>query len=46
MMVNARIKRSVSYGKYSDDAFIELFKEAGIEVDIRERPSSQISYLD
>jgi dCMP deaminase len=46
MMVNARIKRSVSYGKYSDDAFIELFKEAGIEVDIIERPSSQITYLD
>ncbi len=46
MMVNARIKRSVSYGKYSDDAFIELFKEAGIKVDIKEKPSSEITFLD
>ena len=46
MMVNAKIKRSVSFGKYSDDTFIELFKEAGIEVDIKEKPSSRITYLD
>ena len=46
MLVNARIKRFVSFGKYSDDAFIDLFKEAGIEVDIKERPPSQIEYLD
>jgi len=46
MLVNARIKRYVSFGKYNDDAFIDLFKEAGIEVDIKERPSSRISYLD
>jgi dCMP deaminase len=46
MLVNARIKRFVSFGKYSDDTFIDLFKEAGIEVDIKKRPSSRISYLD
>ena len=46
MLVNARIKRFVSFGRYSDDSFIELFKESGIEVDIKERPSSRISYLD
>jgi len=46
MLVNARIKRFVSFGRYSDDSFIDLFKEAGIEVDIKERPSSRISYLD
>ena len=46
MLVNARIKRFVSFGKYSDDAFIDLFKEAGIEVDMKERPPSQIEYLD
>ena len=46
MMVNAKIKRSVSFGKYIDDTFIELFKEAGIEVDIKEKPSSRITYLD
>jgi len=46
MLVNARIKRYVSFGRYNDDAFIDLFKEAGIALDIKKRPSSQISYLD
>ncbi|TET26391.1 MAG: dCMP deaminase family protein [Dehalococcoidia bacterium] len=46
MLVNARIKRFVSYGKYDDNSFASLFREAGIEVDIRKRPSSRISYLD
>jgi len=46
MLVNAKIKRFVSFGKYSDDSFIELFREAGIEVDIKKRPPSRISYLD
>ncbi len=46
MLVNAKIKRFVSFGHYSDDSFIDLFGEAGIAVDIRKRPSSQISYLD
>ena len=46
MLVNAKIKSYVSFGKYNDDAFIGLFKEAGIEVDIKKRPSSRISYLD
>jgi len=45
MLVNARIKRYVSFGKYPDKAFMELFGEAGIEVDIKRRPSTQISYL-
>jgi dCMP deaminase len=46
MLVNARIKRFVSFGKYSDDRFIELFKEAGIQVDMKDRPSSEITFLD
>lgn len=46
MMVNAKIKRSVSFGKYIDDTFIEMFKEAGIEVDIKEKPPSEITFLD
>lgn len=46
MLVNAKIERFVSFGKYSDDSFIDLFNEAGIEVDIKKRPPSQISYLD
>ncbi len=46
MLVNARIKRYVSFGKYDDNAFVDLFKEAGIEIDLKQRPSSRISYLD
>ena len=46
MLVNARIKRFVSFRKYSDDRFLELFKDAGIEIDIKDRPPSEITYLD
>ena len=46
MLVNARIARYVSFGEYSDHQFVELFREAGIEVDIKKRPLSSISYLD
>ena len=46
MLVNAKIKRLVSFGSYNDSAFVDLFREAGIEVDIKERPSSQIKFLD
>jgi len=46
MLVNAKIKRFVSFGSYNDEAFLELFREAGIEVAIKKRPSSEISYLD
>jgi len=46
MLVNAKIKRFVSFGKYNDTAFLDLFQEAGIEVDIKKRPPSRIDYLD
>ena len=46
MLVNARIKRFVTFGKYADDTFIELFKEAGIQFDKQPRPSNTISFLD
>ena len=46
MLVNARIKRFVSFRKYSDDRFMDLFREAGIEIDIKDRPPSEITYLD
>jgi len=46
MLVNAKIERYVSFGKYNDSAFIDLFREARIQVDIKKRPSSRISYLD
>ncbi|MDI6814890.1 MAG: dCMP deaminase family protein [Dehalococcoidales bacterium] len=46
MLVNAKIKRFVSFGKYDDNTFVDLFTEATIEVDIKKRPSLRISYLD
>jgi dCMP deaminase len=46
MLVNAKIARFVSFGKYNDDRFIEMFREAGIGVDIKERPSAEITFLD
>ena len=46
MLVNARIKRLVTFGSYNDSTFVELFKEAGIEVESQERPPSQVSFLD
>jgi len=46
MLTNSGIRRLVTFGKYADDAFIELFKEAGIEIEMQQRPPSQITYLD
>jgi dCMP deaminase len=46
MLVNAQIKRFVSFGRYSDDEFLTLFKEAGIEFEMKEKPSPEIRSLD
>jgi dCMP deaminase len=46
MLINAQIKRFVSFGRYSDDAFLTLFKQAGIQFELKERPPSEIGYLD
>ncbi|MDP6142425.1 MAG: dCMP deaminase family protein [Dehalococcoidales bacterium] len=46
MLTNAKIKRYVSFGEYSDKAFMELFQEAGIEFDLKKRPISRITYRD
>ena len=46
ILVNAKIRRYVSFGKYDDNSFVDLFREAGIEVDIKKRPLSRISFLD
>jgi dCMP deaminase len=46
MLTNAKIKRYVSFGKYNDEAFVQLFREAEIELDIKDKPPSQIEYLD
>ena len=46
MMVNARVKRVVIFTKYADDSFKELFREAGIQVDVPDKPSATISFLE
>jgi dCMP deaminase len=45
MLVNAKIKRFVTFGEYADNSFRDLFKEAGIEFELHEKPSSNITYL-
>lgn len=46
MLVNVKIKRYVSFGKYADDAFVELFNNAGIEFEQLPRPVDKIDFLD
>jgi dCMP deaminase len=46
MLVNAKIKRFVTFGKYADNSFTELFNEAGIEFEVRKRPPARINRLD
>jgi dCMP deaminase len=46
MLVNSRIARFVSFGKYADETFIELFKDAGIKFEMKPRPSATITFLD
>jgi dCMP deaminase len=45
MLVNARIKRFVTFGNYADNFFVDLFHEAGIEFDLRNRPPPEITCL-
>lgn len=44
-LVNAKIKRFVTYGKYSEDAFVELFKQTNIKVEFRKKPDERIRFL-
>ncbi len=46
MLVNAKIKRFVTFGKYPDNEFKKLFNEAGIEYITSDRPDKQIEILD
>jgi dCMP deaminase len=45
MLVNAKIKRFVTFGSYADDAFMDLFNEAGIEFHLHKKPPSRITQL-
>ena len=46
MLANAKIKRFVTFGNYADDSFLELFREAGIQFEKRDRPPTEITFLD
>ncbi len=43
MLVNAKIKRFVTFGDYPDKDYLALFNEAGIKVDILPKPSTTIT---
>ena len=45
MLTNARIARFVTYGSYSEEAFRELFAEAGIRFERLEAPAPEIGSL-
>ncbi len=45
MLVNARIKRYVSFGTYQDNTFMELFRQANIAFDMQKKPPARISFL-
>ena len=45
MLVNARIKRFVTFGSYADNSFMDMFREAGIKFELLKKPSAEITYL-
>jgi dCMP deaminase len=46
MIVNAGIKKLITFNNYNDDAFIKLFEEAKVEFVIAKKPSTVITELD
>ena len=46
MIVNAGIKRFVTYSDYPDTSSLELFREAGVELIKLPRPETQIKSFD
>jgi dCMP deaminase len=45
MLVNAKIKRFVTFGEYADETFRDLFKEANIEFELHKKPPANITYV-
>lgn len=45
MLINARIARFVTYGTYSEETFVELFGEAGIQFERLAPPPPEIQFL-
>jgi len=46
MLANAKIKRFVTFGKYPDDSFLDLFTQTAIKFESHGRPSTEITFLD
>ncbi|MCL2140115.1 MAG: cytidine/deoxycytidylate deaminase family protein [Dehalococcoidia bacterium] len=46
MLINARVERYVTFGKYADDSFRQMFAEAGIEFIKMSAPAGEITFLD
>ncbi len=46
MLVNAQIAAYKSFGRYSDDTFLDLFRQAGIEYQLVEQPLDRITFLE
>ncbi|MBU1061799.1 MAG: dCMP deaminase family protein, partial [Candidatus Omnitrophica bacterium] len=46
MIANAKIKKFITSGKYSDESFKALFKEVGIDYNIIYSPRLTIKHLD
>jgi len=45
MLVNAKIRRFVTFGSYSDDSFVGMFREAAIEFEQHGKPPTEITHL-
>jgi dCMP deaminase len=45
MLVNAKIRRFVTFGSYADDSFADLFREARIEFELHKKPPTGITHL-
>ncbi len=45
MLVNAKIKRFVTFGSYADDSFLGLFREAGIDFQQHTQPPTTITHM-
>lgn len=46
MIVNAKIKKFVTYGEYPDKEFLKLFKDIKIEFVRKNKPQEKINFLD
>ncbi len=46
MLVNAKIKKFITFGEYPDQEFLKLFQETGIEFEKQDRPQERIYFKD